>query len=82
VRAVETLVISPSVHFDEIAAKHIGSLPKSLRLFLKTIGATRPSGGASIASYLLFESSYCEELMHHGYKDCMVQAEKVKNFLA
>jgi len=81
VREVDTLVISPSVHFDEIAAKHIGSLPKSLQLFLRTIGATRPSGGASIASYLLFEASYCEELMQHGYKDCMAQAERVKNFL-
>lgn len=81
VREVETLVISPSVHFDEIAAKHIASLPKSLRLFLKTIGATRPNGGASIASYLLFEASYCQELIHCGYNDCMAQAEKVKNFL-
>ncbi|MEZ5494376.1 MAG: patatin-like phospholipase family protein [Pseudomonadales bacterium] len=82
VREVDTLVISPSIHFDEIAAKHIGSLPKSLQLFLRTIGATRPSGGASIASYLLFEASYCEELMQHGYEDCMAQAEKVKSFLS
>lgn len=80
-RAVDTLVISPSVHFDDIAAKHIASLPKPLQGFLKTIGAARSGGGASIASYLLFESTYCEELILHGYEDCMAQAEKVKAFL-
>ena len=82
VREVETLVISPSVHFDDIAAKHIGSLPKPLRVFLKTIGATRPAGGASIASYLLFEETYCKELIEHGYSDCMAQSEKVRSFLS
>ena len=81
VRPVEVLVISPSVHFDEVAANHVSSLPKSMRLFLKTIGATRPSGGASVASYLLFEASYCQDLMRHGYEDCMAQADKVREFL-
>lgn len=81
VRPVEVLVISPSIHFDEVAASHISSLPKSMRLFLKTIGATRPSGGASVASYLLFEASYCQDLMRHGYADCMAQADKVRAFL-
>ncbi|HSC75491.1 MAG TPA: patatin-like phospholipase family protein [Pseudomonadales bacterium] len=82
VRPVDVLVISPSVHFDEVATRHIGSLPKAMRVFLKTIGATRPSGGASIASYLLFEASYCQELMRNGYADCMAQADKVKEFLS
>jgi NTE family protein len=81
VRPVDVLVISPSIHFDEVAANHISSLPESMRLFLKTIGATRPSGGASVASYLLFEASYCQELMQHGYADCMAQADKVREFL-
>lgn len=81
VRPVDVLVISPRVHFDDVAARHIGSLPLSIQTFLKTVGATRPSGGASIASYLLFEASYCRELMQHGYDDCMAQADKVKAFL-
>lgn len=80
VRPVDVLVISPSIHFDEVAANHIGSLPKAMRVFLKTIGATRPGGGASVASYLLFEASYCNELMRHGYADCMAQADKVRSF--
>jgi NTE family protein len=80
-RAVDVLVISPSVRFDEVAANHIKNLPKSMRVFLKTIGATRSGGGASVASYLLFESGYCRELMHWGYKDCMQQAETVREFV-
>ena len=80
-RDVDVLTISPSIHFDDVAAEHIDSLPKPLRVFLKTIGATRPTGGASIASYLLFESSYCQELIRCGYNDCMAQAERVKHFL-
>jgi NTE family protein len=79
---VEVLVIEPTIRFDEVAAAHIQSLPKAMRVFLKTIGATQPGRGASIASYLLFEASYCQALMRHGYTDCMAQADKVKAFLA
>ncbi len=81
-RAVDVLVISPSIRFDELAANHIKDLPKAMRVFLKTIGATRSGGGASVASYLLFEASYCRELIRCGYDDCMVQADKVREFVA
>jgi NTE family protein len=81
-RPVEVLVISPSVKFDELAANHIRELPKAMRVFLKTIGATRRGGGPSLASYLLFESGYCSELMRYGYQDCMAQSENVAAFLS
>lgn len=81
VRPVEVLVIEPSIRFDEVAANHIQDLPKAMRVFLSTIGATQPGRGASIASYLLFEAPYCQDLMHNGYADCMAQADKVKQFL-
>lgn len=81
VRPVEVLHISPSIAFDEIAADHVQNLPRPMRAFLKTIGATRSGGGSSMASYLLFESGYCQELMQHGYQDCMQQKDKVIEFL-
>lgn len=81
-RAVDVLVIAPSVRFDELAANHVSDLPKSMRVFLKTIGATRSGGGASVASYLLFEAGYCVELIRYGYQDCMAQADKVIEFVA
>lgn len=81
-RPVDVRVIVPSIHFDEVAAHHIQDLPQSLRVFLRTIGATRSGGGASLASYLLFESGYCQTLMGHGYRDCMEQADTVREFVA
>lgn len=80
VRPVDVLVISPSIRFDELAENHIDDLPRAMRVFLKTIGATRTGGGASIASYLLFEAPYCQALMRYGYQDCMDQADKVRAF--
>jgi len=81
VRPVEVMHISPSIAFDEIAADHVQNLPRSMRAFLKTIGATRSGGGSSVASYLLFESGYCQELMDHGYKDCIKQQDEIREFL-
>ena len=78
---VDVLVISPSVRLSDVAANHIHSLPQSLRVFLRTIGATRRGGGLGLASYLLFEAGYCRELMALGYGDCMKQADKVRQFV-
>lgn len=81
-RPVDVLVIVPSIRFDEVAANHVKDLPQSLRVFLRTIGATAAGGGSSLASYLLFEAGYCQELMQHGYRDCMEQADTVREFVA
>jgi NTE family protein len=81
IHPVEVLTITPSVRFDEIAANHIGDLPRSMRTFFKTIGATRTGGGASMASYLLFESAFCRELMAAGYADTMEREQEIMAFL-
>jgi NTE family protein len=81
VRPVEVLTITPSIRFDDIAANHIGDLPRSMRTFFKTIGATRAGGGASMASYLLFESAFCRELMAAGYADTMAREGEIMTFL-
>jgi len=78
---VEVLTITPSIRFDDIAANHIGDLPRSMRTFFKTIGATRAGGGASMASYLLFESAFCQELMAAGYADAMEREQEIMAFL-
>ncbi|MFT7257396.1 MAG: NTE family protein, partial [Candidatus Azotimanducaceae bacterium] len=81
IRPVEVLTITPSIRFDDIAANHIGDLPVSMRTFFKTIGATRAGGGASMASYLLFESAFCKELMAAGYADAMEREHEIITFL-
>ena len=80
VRPVEVLVVSPSEPLDVIAARHRKALPAGLRAFIKGSGITRASGG-SMASYLLFEAEYCQELMDLGRRDALAQTEAMQRFL-
>ncbi|MFZ5653572.1 MAG: patatin-like phospholipase family protein [Pseudomonadota bacterium] len=79
-RPIETLCISPSQPLDRIAADHIHELPRSLRLFLRSIGATAEGGGASAASYLLFEPGFCRRLIALGHADAMAQRQRIAAF--
>ena len=79
-RPIETLCIAPSEPLDHIAAEHVHRLPRSLRLFLRSIGATREGSGASAASYLLFEPGFCRRLLALGYADAMAQREQILAF--
>lgn len=81
-RPVETLVISPSKPIDKIAGRRVRDLPKSLRFFMRAIGATTRGGGASVASYLLFSSQYCTELMELGYQDAMWEKDAIEAFFS
>jgi NTE family protein len=38
-------------------------------------------GGANLASYLLFEHGYCNELIALGYEDTMKRRDEVASFL-
>ena len=51
-----------------------------MRTTMRIIGATGKSGGASLASYLLFEKAFCEELIDYGYRDAMAQREDILAF--
>ncbi len=79
-RAVENRIISPSQELDNIAGRKVRNLPKSLRFFLRAIGATAKGGGATAASYLLFHQSFIQELMELGYQDTMWEADRLKPF--
>jgi NTE family protein len=79
-RTIDLLVIYPSIEFDEIAAKHVKDLPRAMRVAMKIIGATKRGGGASLASYLLFEKAFCKELIDCGYRDAMAQRESIEAF--
>ncbi len=80
-RYLDFLAIEPSIQFDEIADKHVRDLPPGMRLIMKITGATGGLGGASMASYLLFESAFCQELIDYGYQDAMEQASEILAFL-
>lgn len=78
-RPIEMLTIAPSERLDEIASRHVGSLPRPVRMLLAGIGATE-TRGAALASYLLFEASYTGELIQLGQKDAWAQHEQILKF--
>jgi NTE family protein len=78
---VDVLVLTPSEPLDAIAVRHVRSLPWTIRFLLRSIGAMR-RGGANLASYLLFENGYCNELIELGYHDTLKRRDEVEAFLA
>ncbi len=68
IQPVDQVVITPSVDVREIVSRHMHRFPKSMRVVLRVLGAHKPEG-RQISSYLLFESSFCQELMELGYSD-------------
>jgi NTE family protein len=78
-RPIEMLVIAPSERLDDIAARHIQSLPQMMRMLLGAIGATE-TRGAALASYLLFESTYTCDLINLGKHDTFARRADVLAF--
>jgi NTE family protein len=80
-RPIEILLVQPSDDPTAIARRHLGAMPRSLRVLLRTIGALEARGGL-LASYLLFESSYTNELMALGRSDATARRDDIMAFLA
>jgi NTE family protein len=80
-RRIDMLVILPSRDLSEIARRHLTSLPRTLRMLLRTMGALN-TGGGQLMSYLLFQDSYTRELIALGYEDAMKRSEDLRAFLA
>jgi NTE family protein len=84
-RPLETLVIAPSKRLDEIAARHLGDLPAPVRGLLRGVGVGgrgEQARGATLASYLLFEAPYTQELMALGEADTDARRDEVLRFFA
>ena len=82
-KPIDVLVIAPSERLDDIAAKHLGSLPGPIRALLRGVGVSGEGDdarGAALASYLLFEAPYTRELMTLGFDDTMSRRDEVATF--
>ncbi len=82
-KQIDALVIAPSQRLDDIAARHIGSLPAPVRALLRGVGVAgrgQRASGAALASYLLFEAPYTQELMALGEADTLARRDDVRRF--
>jgi len=78
-RPVRVLFITPSQPLERIAARFLHELPGTVRFILRPTGALNRSG-SNLASYLLFEQSFCRALIDLGYQDTVSREAEVKEF--
>lgn len=78
-KPIKLLLIAPSERLDDIASRHVASLPAPIRTLLSGIGALE-ARGAALASYLLFESTYTCELIELGKHDTQARKADVLAF--
>jgi len=82
-KPLEALVISPSQRLDDIASRHLGSLPAPVRALLRGVGVGGSgvdARGSALASYLLFEAPYTQELLALGRADTLARRHEVMQF--
>src|SRR5207244_488981 len=78
-RPVKVLFISPSEPIERLAARFVHELPATIRIVLRPTGALNRSG-SNLASYLLFEESFCRALVDLGYRDTLAREAEVREF--
>lgn len=79
-RPIEAMMIAPSQSINEIAIKYAHTLPWIMRYLYRAIGAMRPNG-ATLLSYVLFESLFCRDLITLGYNDTLRQKDELLKFI-
>lgn len=76
---IDSLVIRPSRDVRDITREHMHEIPRAVRLLLRSLGGWGTDW--RLASYLLFESAYCQELIALGYQDGLAKRSELCEFL-
>ncbi len=76
---VDVCVACPQEPLETLAYEHVRDLPWTIRFLMRSIGAMR-KGGATLASYMLFDKRYCQALIDMGYADVMKRREEIAIF--
>lgn len=76
---INSLVIKPSKDLRYVTQAHVNDIPRSVQVLLRTLGGWGRDW--RMASYLLFESAYCGELIDLGYTDGMNAEQEIVDFL-
>ncbi len=78
-KPIETLYIHPSMDLAELASKHQDKLPTIIRYLFDGLGSAEES--SELLSYLMFDSSYCTQLVELGIEDTYQQKTRIEKFL-
>ncbi len=76
---VDVCVACPHEPLEILAYAHVRDLPWTIRILMRTIGAMR-KGGATLASYMLFDKRYCAALIEMGYQDVLKRRDEIAIF--
>lgn len=79
-RPIKSMVISPSEEINKIAEQYAHTLPLTMRLAYRAIGAMGRDG-STLLSYLLFEKPFCQALIKLGHQDTMSHKSEILQFI-
>ena len=77
---VSAFYIKPSRDLAELARQGSGELPKIIRFLFGGLGSREES--AELLSYLLFEPTYCSQLIELGFEDAYQRKQELIDFLS
>lgn len=79
-RWIEVLWLAPSRSIGAIAAEHVDGIPAVVRFLMRGLGGDEST--IELASYLLFDATFCTRLMELGRADVAARAGEICAFFA